>query len=224
LERGVQEVDRILDDGARAVHLRTGPQGRRSPGDPYFDPVWARLNEAGTVLVLHSCRTDYEERISPWWEDSEPLHARSAFKHLQSFSDRPVMDTIGALILHNMFGRFPNIRLAVIEHGSAWVGYFLRALNHAAAFSVGDEWLGGRLEQRPRDIFRQHVWVAPYPEEDAKALVNILGADHVLFGSDYPHAEGMTEPADFVKKLEGLPEHDVAQIMGGNIRDLLKIA
>jgi predicted TIM-barrel fold metal-dependent hydrolase len=219
----LKEVDKVLADGARAVHLRPGPQGRRSPGDPYFDAIWSRLSEAGTLIVFHQSRTDYEDRISPWWEDSEPLHAHSAFKHLQFFGDRPVMDSIAGMVLHNVFGRFPNLRLAVIEHGSAWVGYLLRALNHAAAFSIRDFWLGGKLDDRPRDIFRRHVWVAPYPEEDAKGLVDLLGAEHVLFGSDFPHSEGMAEPMDFVKKLHGLPEDAIAQVMGGNIRELLRV-
>jgi predicted TIM-barrel fold metal-dependent hydrolase len=219
----LKEVEMVLDDGARAVHLRPGPQGRRAPGDPYFDAIWSRLNEAGTLIIFHQSRTDYEDRISPWWADSEPIHAHSAFKHLQYFGDRPVMDSIASMILHNVFGRFPNLKLAIIEHGSSWVGYLLKALNHAAAFSIKDLWLGGKLDERPGDIFRRHVWVAPYPEENAKSLVELIGADHVLFGSDFPHSEGMAEPITFVKKLDGLSDDAVAQVMGDNIRELLHI-
>ena len=46
------ELEHVLDRGARVVLLPTGPAYGRSPGDPYFDPVWARLNEAGVVVAL----------------------------------------------------------------------------------------------------------------------------------------------------------------------------
>lgn len=54
-------------------------------------------------------------------------------------------------------------------------------------------------------------------------LVDILGADRVMFGSDYPHPEGLAEPADFVKELEGLPEDTRARVMGGNLKELIGV-
>ena len=50
-----------------------------------------------------------------------------------------------------------------------------------------------------------------------------LGADHVLFGSDYPHPEGMADPISFVDELEGLPEEDIAKVMGGNLARLMNV-
>jgi predicted TIM-barrel fold metal-dependent hydrolase len=52
-------------------------------------------------------------------------------------------------------------------------------------------------------------------------VVDVLGADHVLFGSDFPHPEGIGDPITFVDKLEGLPDADVRQIMGGNMHRLM---
>ena len=51
-------------------------------------------------------------------------------------------------------------------------------------------WLYGAPEERPRDIFKQHVRVAPYPEDDSEAVVRLLGADGVIAGSDYPTPRG----------------------------------
>ncbi len=224
LESALRELDWALSRGARAVHLRAGPQGRRSPGDPYFDPFWARVQEAGIFVAFHASRSDYEGRIAPWWSDTEPEHDDSAFKHFQSFGDRPIMDSLAGLILHNVFGRFPDLKIAVLEFGAAWVPYVLRALNHAAAFGLPGLWVGGHLEARPSEIFKRNIWVAPFPEENALETVAAIGIDKVLFGSDFPHSEGLATPTEYAKQLSSLPAGDVAKIMGGNIMGLLGLS
>ena len=52
----------------------------------------------------------------------------------------------------------------------------------------------------------------------------MIGADHVLFGSDWPHPEGLAEPCSYVDHLPaGLPDEDVAKIMGGNLARIMKV-
>jgi predicted TIM-barrel fold metal-dependent hydrolase len=45
----------------------------------------------------------------------------------------------------------------------------------------------------------------------------------VLFGSDYPHPEGIAEPASYVERLAGLPHDDIAKIMGGNLANIMRV-
>jgi predicted TIM-barrel fold metal-dependent hydrolase len=63
--------------------------------------------------------------------------------------------------------------------------------------------------------------VHPFHEEDPKELIALLGSDRVLFGSDYPHPEGMSDPITFVDELQGLPEEDIKKVMGGNLNCLM---
>ena len=65
LDRGVELTDKILEMGAKVVLLPTGPAYGRSPGDPYFDPIWSRLNEAGVTVALHIMPYWYFDAISP---------------------------------------------------------------------------------------------------------------------------------------------------------------
>ena len=64
--------------------------------------------------------------------------------------------------------------------------------------------------------FRRHVWVAPYYEDDIRHLADAIGADHVLFGSDWPHAEGLAEPKAFIEDLDGFDDDEVRLIMRDN--------
>jgi predicted TIM-barrel fold metal-dependent hydrolase len=73
----------------------------------------------------------------------------------------------------------------------------------------------------PLDVLRRHIWVTPYYEEDIRALADLIGVDKVLFGSDWPHGEGLAEPTDFAKELHAFDEHEVRRIMRENVLDLL---
>jgi predicted TIM-barrel fold metal-dependent hydrolase len=53
--------------------------------------------------------------------------------------------------------------------------------------------------------------------------VKAIGPDKIVFGSDYPHPEGLADPLDYVDDLAGLAEDDIAKIMGGNLARLMKV-
>ena len=72
-------------------------------------------------------------------------------------------------------------------------------------------------------VFKRNVYVHPFHEEDPSGLIDLLGADRVVFGSDYPHPEGMSDPLTYVDELAGLPHEDVAQVMGGNLAEVMKL-
>jgi predicted TIM-barrel fold metal-dependent hydrolase len=72
------------------------------------------------------------------------------------------------------------------------------------------------------DVFLRQINVHPFHEEDPVGLVKLLGADRVLFGSDFPHPEGLADPIAFVEELAALPAADVAKVMGGNLGRLMK--
>ena len=75
-------------------------------------------------------------------------------------------------------------------------------------------WIGGQLTERPSEIFRKHVRVVPYPEDDTVEIIDQLGFhESIVMGSDWPHAEGLAEPADFRKLLDGLSEDVQDDIM-----------
>jgi predicted TIM-barrel fold metal-dependent hydrolase len=103
-----------------------------------------------------------------------------------------------------------------LEVGSSWVAPLLKRLDKAARMAAAGPWLGGPLSDLPSEIFRRHIHVAPYVEDDIVDLVDAIGAERVLFGSDWPHPEGVAEPLDFLKELVALPDSQVRTIMRDN--------
>lgn len=223
LEEAVKELERVRDRGARVVHLRPGPVRGRSIADPCFDPFWARIAEAGIAVAFHISESGYNELYSAaWGEEANPSsHRQSAFQWTFFYGDRPIMETLGALVLHNLFGRFPSLRVLSVENGSLWVPYLLKAMDKMKGMGRNGPWIGGRVPGRPSDIFREHVYVSPYHEEDIVALAELIGPGRVLLGSDYPHPEGLKNPADFANSITSMHEDDIRKVMRDNAKTLL---
>ncbi|TMK66171.1 MAG: amidohydrolase [Actinobacteria bacterium] len=220
LDRAVELTDEILARGARVVLLPTGPAYGRGPADPYFDPVWARLAEAGVVIALHVMPFWYFDAVSPAWGlDPDPAAWHmSAWQWMNVYGERPVVDTISSLIFDNLFGRYPRLNVLISEHGASWVPHALRHMDKSRGMGRNGPWRGGTLEERPSAIFKRHVRVTPYPEDDVLAIIDQLDGDEgvLVFGSDFPHAEGVADPADFEQLLDPLPGDAVRRIMRGN--------
>jgi len=121
------------------------------------------------------------------------------------------------LIVHGVFDRHPKLRVASIENGSEWVARLIKRLKKTA--NQQPRW----FPNDPVDTLRQHVWVAPYYEEDLTALSEKIGVDRILFGSDWPHGEGLESPLAFTAELQGFSESDVRMIMRDNALDFLGV-
>jgi predicted TIM-barrel fold metal-dependent hydrolase len=223
LDQALVELRRVIDAGAKIVHLRPGPVGGCSPAHPRFDPFWSTLVEADVSVVFHVSNSGYNLAYGSLWSEdpANPSHRQSPLQWALCNTERPIVDTLTALTLHNLFGRHPGIRVISVENGSGWVRALLKSVDKAAALGRRGPMLGGPLPDKPSEVLAEHLWVCPFPEDDVVDLVEVLGAEHVLFGSDYPHPEGLREPADFIRLLDGCDDVTTRQVLRGNTAQLL---
>jgi predicted TIM-barrel fold metal-dependent hydrolase len=233
VDAAVSEVERVLALGARMVMVRTGPVAGRSPAEPSFDPFWARVQEAGVPVALHISASGYESAMSAMWgEDPAASHRTfTGFQWYAAFATRPITDTLAAMVFHNLFGRFPRLRIVSIENGSLWVAPLLRDLDVAYRFVAGRSdagtWKGGKIADRPSAILSHHLTVAPYlsPGFDAPLaeLVESIGVDHVAFGSDWPHGEGRASPLEYLPEIKTLDNAGQRAVLHENGAALLGV-
>ena len=140
-ELAAKELDFVLEKGAKVVSIRPGPAAGRSPADPVWDPFWSRMNESKTLAAYHAFGgpTVYGDTFQQMWGRTpvtDPMYQAMLSGAL--IADRGILDTTMALVLGNLFGRYPNVRVASIEMGCKWVPYALETLDHA----------GGMLDRR----------------------------------------------------------------------------
>jgi len=212
--RATRELEWALSRGARMVHVRPAPvpgaTGSFSPGDRVCDPFWVRVAEAGITVAFHAGDSGYGKHAAAW----EGQRSMEAFRGYAFGSvtqaDRAIYDTFAALVVHGVFQRHPNVRVCSIENGSEWVGPLLRKLRKCQGQFP-------QLFHEPvDDTVRRHVFVAPYYEDEIRELAGLIGVDNVLFGSDWPHAEGLAEPSRFADELAGFSAEETRRIMREN--------
>lgn len=215
------ELDSVLERGARIVHIRPapvpGPNGTSlSLGNKKFDPVWARLAEANVPVAFHLGDSGYQRRFAPAWGGRGEFGFGNSDPLAQVLvSDRAIHDTVASLVMHGVFQRHPALRVASIENGSDWLHLLAKRLRKQANQTP---WV---FTEDPLDTLRSHVWVTPYLEEDLTALAELMGDDKILFGSDWPHGEGVAQPLDFAIELGAFDDAATDRIMRTNALDLL---
>lgn len=224
VDRAIEELDFVLEHGAKLILMRPAPawgyQGPRSFALPEFDPYWERVQASGVVVVIHASDTGYTRYANEWEGSGIEMQA---FGKPQLFSaairgrHRDIEDAVTSLITHGTCWRFPELKFALIENGAGWVPNLLQHLDHTRD-SMPQE-----FPERPSETFKRNFWMHPFHEENPRGLIELLGADHVIFGSDFPHVEGLADPLSYIDELDGIADEDVRKVMGGNMIRLLGI-
>jgi predicted TIM-barrel fold metal-dependent hydrolase len=222
VDGGVAELDRVLERGARAILMRPAPvaglRGPRSPFLPEFDPFWARVEEAEVLVALHASDSGYQDYLNTWeGTDGEYVAFRPKTFAYVADGGRTIQDTIASAICHGMLDRFPGVRLVSVENGGSWVG--LLAKNLELAWKK----MPKEFPTHPVEVLRRNVWINPFWEDDLQGVIDLMGADRVCFGSDFPHPEGLAEPLSFADQLGDLAPADVERIMSTNGFELLRL-
>jgi predicted TIM-barrel fold metal-dependent hydrolase len=222
VDKAIEELEWCLERGAKTVLIRPAPvplaTGRTtSPGLPMFDPFWEAVVDKGVPVSMHASDAGYARYADDWEGSMEFQPFRPTPFRFASMQYRAITDTFTALTLHGAFSRFPELQVLSVENGSS----FVRPLLHKLAETY--KMMPQECPEDPVVAFKRNVYVHPYHEEDVLGMIELLGADHVLFGSDFPHPEGMTDPISFVDELKGLSDEDVRKVMGANTARLLGV-
>ncbi|MBO0852574.1 MAG: amidohydrolase family protein [Nocardia sp.] len=223
VDRAAKTVEWAAEHGATTLVMPPRsvltPDGYRRPADPVFDPFWAKVAETGVTIVIHAGNSGYsfngyaDGRVgSSHGEQSRFASDVQIWRGLTQ--DRPIFDIMASFMYDRLFERFPTVRIASVENGCKFLpDLFLKA-------GMMKNKLPNRFEEDPIELFKNNVWVNPFWEDELSELVDLIGGDRVLFGSDWPHIEGLPNPADYLVETKDLDETTRAQVMGGNTREL----
>jgi predicted TIM-barrel fold metal-dependent hydrolase len=227
VDEALRELDYVVENGARAILVRPAPVPdyngrRRSFALPEFDPFWARVQEAGVLVGMHASDSGSQRYLNEWEGlDGEFLpfaQKASPFAATVGADYRMISDVVTSIIAHGLAFRFPELRFLPVENGSSWVRPLLGRLRKTYE-RTAEIW-----PEDPIEAFQRSIYIHPFHEEDTLGLVKEIGADNIVFGSDYPHPEGMFDPLTYMDELDSLPAADQAKIMGGNLGRLMSVA
>lgn len=180
-EEMVPELQRIAAFGWKAVVLRPNPIKGRLLSDPAYEAFWSECERLDIAVGLH-----------------EGSHARVPSAGADRFDTRfslhacshPMeqMMALLALIEGGVLERHPRLRIAFLESGGGWVPYWLWRLDRE--YHDLDWEVRGNVTMKPSEYFRRQCFVAIEPTEPyLGAMIDFIGADNIIIGSDFPHMD-----------------------------------
>jgi predicted TIM-barrel fold metal-dependent hydrolase len=204
----VAEVQRTAALGAKAVAFTENPYklGLPSLHTDHWEPLWAAIDEAGLPICIHIGSSGSLISSSP----DAPWAVTLSLNGLNS------MVTCVDWLSSGIFERHPGLRLVLSEGGAGWVPYILERAEKEFAIQGAR---AGTL-RNPREIFAEHVYACMVTDYVAIKNIDDIGADRVMWESDYPHNDGMWPESrtTLEKALVDVPDETARKIGELNAR------
>ena len=190
--------------GLRGVQLCTSIEGG-SLADPALEPFWQRAAELECVLLLHPMGCDFGERLARhylWNVIGQPLETTVA---------------LSELILSGLLDRLPGLRLCSC-HGGGYLSHCAGRIDHA--WRVRPE---ARCTPQPPSHYLRRIWhdCLVHSPQQLRHLIDCVGADRVVLGSDYPFDMGDERLHALIDAVPGLGAAERDALCHGNAQGLL---
>lgn len=204
--RAVNELDHAMGAlGMKGVELATTVDGNYID-QAGLDDFWAAAQDLGAFIVLHPMR---------------PLQGIDLSRYfMENMIARPAESTIAlaGLIFSGVFERFPDLKVCVV-HGGGFAPYQIGRMD--AGYRQKPNLAGKHISKPPSDYLRQ-IYVDTVLHEPAalRYVVDFLGSDRVMLGTDYPFEMGSLDPVDFVRS-GGFDQSVTEAILGDTAASLL---
>lgn len=212
LELAVAEMRFAARDlGFRAAFVRPNPYNGRVLHDPANDALWRAAVELNLAIGIHSGAESGQPTLAM---DRFEGHRR-AVRHCVAHT-LEMMTAAASMIMCGPCDRFPQLRVGFLESGGGWMaGWLDRMDRHFDDLGMNDTGLAAR----PSEIFRRQCFVSFEPVEKSLALLaDYIGAENILWATDYPHFDGFTGAPQMIKAM-GLPEATLGKVLAaGAIR------
>ncbi|MFL9452500.1 amidohydrolase family protein [Tolypothrix bouteillei VB521301_2] len=185
-EEMVLELQRIAEFGWKSVFfffffLRPNPVKRRVLSDCAYEPFWTKCEELGIAVSLHeSTHSRLPSAGADRFNTRFALHACS--------HPMEQMMALLSLIEGGVLERHPKLRVGFLESGCGWLPYWLWRLDREyedLRWEVADN-----VKMKPSEYFRRQCFISMEPSEPyLSQILEYLGSDNLIFGSDYPHMD-----------------------------------
>jgi aminocarboxymuconate-semialdehyde decarboxylase len=202
----VNEVDRSVKElGCRGIYLGTNVRGKEL-NDSSFLPVFERINALGVPIFLHPFNVIGSQRLTSYY--------------LHNLLGNPFDTAVAAanLIFSGLLDRFPKLNICLPHAGGAFP-YLIGRLNHG--WKVREECRA--LKKPPLSYLKRFTYdTISHAPEALRYLIDLVGTDRVMLGSDYCFDMGYERPVQVVTALK-LSSSDQEKILGDNAKKLLQL-
>lgn len=210
-EKMVAELHQIADFGWKAVFLRPNPVKGRLLSDVAYEPFWTACEELGIAVGIH----ESTHSLLPT-TGADRFQTRFA-THACSHPMEQMMALL-ALIEGGVLERHPLLRVAFLESGCGWLPYWLWRMDEEYRNLHWE--VSHNVKVLPSEYFRRQCYIAVEPTEPYLGqIIDYIGSDNLIFGSDYPHMDHQPDIVNKMIELEAsLSRETVEKIVWDNPR------
>lgn len=209
----VEEVKRARRDGCAGVYLSPDPpaRGGRQFNDDELAPFWETVQDLDMPIAFHVVARD-GGLLLPWLGGKTDTIGETVFSF--TFLALDVMAAFTSMLSRGLFERYPRLRCAVLEAGSNWITAWLDRMDHKfeimRAFSP--------MKLLPSEYFKRQCVISAEPDESITAqIIEHLGADYVIWASDYPHLDASFDVVGQLRRrIANLPVAWQRKVLGEN--------
>ena len=213
IEEAARELKECVRAGFRGLFVPPEVIDGKRPGDPHFDPLWRICEEAGIPGCLHVI-----VRFTPGtaafgsWHETRP---GPVFTFGLGATGQ-MIPAFAAMVSDLLFERFPRLKVVSVEAGCGYAAYLMDRLDekHARFRKIMP------MPLKPSDYIRRNCYFVAEPEERSiGAMLDLVGEDRILWGSDYPHVDSsLAAPDEIRRAIAGLSPARQAAVLGENAR------
>jgi aminocarboxymuconate-semialdehyde decarboxylase len=204
-ERAVAELERITaTHGFPGVSINPSAEGV-DYDDPRYEPFWAKVEELDILVVLHPNGFTQGERLTRYYLVNvvgNPMETTVALSHI---------------VLGGVIERHPHLNLLAV-HGGGYLPFYMDRMDHAYRNRPD---VGTEIKRPPSTYMRQLYFDSVVFGDGLDYLVDRMGADHVLMGTDYPYDMGEADPVARVDRVGNATKAEKQLIKGDNAARLL---
>jgi predicted TIM-barrel fold metal-dependent hydrolase len=181
-DEAVRETKRAVTELAVPGIAVSPYVGHRHLDDPALEPLWSQVEELDVAVGIHGGRST----TAPLLPDSSFRDQKRYYAMAHPFGQ---MVAMGDLALGGVFERHPRLRVAFLESGIGWVRWYADRLDEAWESVENRDAVVTTPPRAPSEyIFGGNCYFSCEPDEpNLPQVVEGVGADLVLFASDYPH-------------------------------------
>jgi predicted TIM-barrel fold metal-dependent hydrolase len=204
IEAAAKEVHRVAKLGLKGLELSCS-WDMEPMWHPVWEPLWQAVSEVQLPLHFHTFpSTPASVRQSL----DAGLRRKAQFTSVAGFQMN-LINIIAAVIGAGVLERYPNLRLGFGESGIGWLAYALDRMD----FEFEDRFRD-LMKLKPSEYWRRQCRATFQYDRIGAKLVDDIGAETLMWGSDYPHPDGVwPESAKYIEEqFTGLPAETVHKI------------
>jgi predicted TIM-barrel fold metal-dependent hydrolase len=210
VEEAARELKHCIAAGFRGLFVPPEVIDGRRPSHPHFDPIWRLCEEASLPGCLHVI-----VRFTPGagafgsWHLTQP---GSVFTFGLGATGQ-MIPALAAMVTDLLFERFPALKIVSVEAGCGYAAYLMDRLDEKRA-----RFATPGMTLKPSDYIRRNCYFVAEPEERTiGAMLDLVGENNILWGSDYPHVDSQLDAPNQIRRaVADLSPARQAAVLGGN--------